>query len=61
MGAHHGENREQASDALTAHAAELLERAAALETEAARMVQFQTEQHPAVQEQQQNQAKKEDE
>jgi hypothetical protein len=31
---------EQASDALTVHAAELLERAAALETEAAHTVQF---------------------
>ena len=52
---------EQASNALTANAAELLERAAALETEAARTVRFQPEQHPAVQEQQQSQAKKEDE
>jgi hypothetical protein len=35
---------ERASDALIAHAAELLERAAALETDAAGTVQFQSEQ-----------------
>ena len=54
---------EQASHALTAHAAELLERAAALEIEAAHTVQFQPapEQQPAAQQQQQIQPKKEDE
>jgi hypothetical protein len=51
---------EQASDALTVHAAELLERAAALETEAAHAVQQPApEQQPAAQQQQQR--KKEDE
>jgi hypothetical protein len=52
---------EQASDALTAHAANLLERAAALETEAAHTVHFQPafEQQPAARQQQQS--KKEDE
>jgi hypothetical protein len=53
----------QASDALTAHAAELLERAAELETEAAQAAQFQPapEQQPAAQQQQQIQPKKENE
>jgi hypothetical protein len=54
---------EQASAALTAYAAELLKRAAALETEAAHTAQFQPapEQQPAAQQQQQIQPKKEDE
>jgi hypothetical protein len=55
---------EQASAALTAHAAELLKRAAALETEAAHTAQFQSapeQQQPAAQQQQQIQPKKEDE
>jgi hypothetical protein len=54
---------EQASDALTAHAAALLERAVALETEAAHAVQFQParEQQPAAQQQQQKATKEEDE
>jgi hypothetical protein len=50
---------EQASDALTAHAAKLLERAAALETEAAHTAEFQPQ--PAAQQQQQIHPKKEDE
>ena len=52
---------EQASAALTAHAAELLKRAAALETEAAHAAQLQPEQQPAAQQQQQIQPKKEEE
>jgi hypothetical protein len=52
---------EQASDALIAHAAELLERAAALETEAAHTVQFQSDQRSAAQQQQQIHPRKEDE
>jgi hypothetical protein len=52
---------EQASAALTAHAAELLKRAAALQTEAAHTAQFQPEQQPAAQQQQQIQPRKEDE
>jgi hypothetical protein len=51
---------EQASDALTAHAAALLERAVALETEAHAVQQPAPEQQPAAQQQQQ-QRMKEDE
>ena len=51
---------EQASAALTAHAAELLKRAAALETEAAHTAQLQPEQQLAAQQQQQIQPKKEE-
>jgi hypothetical protein len=51
---------EQASAALTAHAAELLKRAAALENEAAHTAQLQPEQQPAAQQQQQIQPKKEE-
>jgi hypothetical protein len=52
---------EQASAALTAHAAELLKRAAALEAEAAHTAQLQPEQQPAAQQQQQIQPKKDEE
>ena len=53
---------EQASDALTAHAAALLERAVALETEATHAVQQRApEQQPAAQQQQQKATKEEDE
>jgi hypothetical protein len=53
----------QASDALTAHATELLERAAELEAEAAPTRNFKPapEQQPAAQQQQQIQPKKEGE
>jgi hypothetical protein len=52
---------EQASDALTDHAAALLERAVALENEAAHAVQQRApEQKPAAQQQQQFHPKKED-
>jgi hypothetical protein len=52
---------DQASAALTAHAAALLERAVALETEAAHAVQLQPELQPAAQQEQQIQPKKEEE
>jgi hypothetical protein len=52
---------EEASNALTAHVAELLERAAALEAQPANTVQFQSDQRPAAQQQQRIHPKKEDE